>query len=522
MSRRVSPKETGAPTSKPLTRAERNIRWCEEHLCLPEGSHIGRKLTLPEFMREDFRAIYDNVHGTRRAIISRGRKNAKTSECAFLLLLHLCGREAKLNSQLYSCAQSRDQAAVLFSIAAKIVRLSPTLRPIIQIRDTAKELLCHELGTAYKALSAEASTALGRNPSFTVFDETGQVEGPRSELFEAMEMATAAQPEPLTVIISTQASSDNDLLSTLIDDALAGHDPTVVLRFNTAPKELDPFSEEAIRAANPAFDVFMNKREVIGMAADARRLPAREAPYRNFVLNQRIDAAVSPFLAADIWQACAGEPRDFRGCEVFAGLDLSESGDLTALALAHCDPTTGVWHVRMVFWLPAESLRRKATIDREPYDLWAQRGFLELTPGAAIDYDWVAERLKSIFDDYRIKRLAFDAWNFKHLRPCLARAGFPETCLNEVFTEFGQGYRSMSPAVRAAETLILNRKLRHGSNPVLNMCAANSVIESDAAGNRKLTKKKSRGRIDGMVALVMAIGVAPLSPVQFDVQALIA
>ena len=226
-------------------------------------------------------------------------------------------------------------------------------------------------------------------------------------------------------------------------------------------------------------------------------------------MNQRIDATVSPFLAADIWQACAGEPRDFRGCEVFAGLDLSESGDLTALALAHCDPTTGVWHVRMVFWLPAESLRRKATIDREPYDLWAQRGFLELTPGAAIDYDWVAERLKSIFDDYRIKRLAFDAWNFKHLRPCLARAGFPETCLNEVFTEFGQGYRSMSPAVRAAETLILNRKLRHGSNPVLNMCAANSVIESDAAGNRKLTKKKSRGRIDGMVALVMAIGVAP-------------
>jgi hypothetical protein len=176
MSRRVSPKETGAPPPKPLTRAEWNIRWCEEHLCLPEGSHIGRKLTLPDFMREDFRAIYDNPAGARRAIISRGRKNAKTSECAFLLLLHLCGREAKLNSQLYSCAQSRDQAAVVFSIAAKIVRLSPTLRPIVQIRDTAKELLCPELGTAYKALSAEASPALGRNPSFTVFDETGQVQ----------------------------------------------------------------------------------------------------------------------------------------------------------------------------------------------------------------------------------------------------------------------------------------------------------------------------------------------------------
>jgi phage terminase large subunit-like protein len=510
------------PPGKPLTRAERNIRWCEEHLCLPEGSHIGRKLTLPDFMRQDFRAIYDNPAGTRRAIISRGRKNAKTSECAFLLLLHLCGREAKLNSQLYSCAQSRDQAAVLFSIAAKIVRLSPTLRPIVQIRDTAKELLCPELGTAYKALSAEASTALGRNPSFTVFDETGQVQGPRSEFYEAMEMATAAQEAPLTVIISTQASSDNDLLSALIDDALAGNDPTVVLRFDTAPKELDPFSEEAIKAANPAFDVFMNKREVMSMAADAQRLPAREAPYRNFVLNQRVDATTSPFLATDIWQACADEPRDFRGCEVFAGLDLSESGDLTALALAHCEPTTGVWHVHMVFWLPTERLMRKSTLDREPYDLWARRGFLELTPGAAVDYEWVAERLKSVFDEYRIKKIAFDRWNFQHLRPCLSRAGFSEALLTQTFVEFGQGYQSMSPAIRATETLILNKKLRHGSHPVLNMCAANSVIESDAAGNRKLTKKRSRGRIDGMVALMMAIGVAPsgwTSPI--DVQALI-
>jgi phage terminase large subunit-like protein len=219
---------------------------------------------------------------------------------------------------------------VLFSITAKIVRLSPTLRPTVQIRDTAKELLCPELGTAYKALSAEASTALGRNPSFTVFDELGQVRGPRSELFEAMEMATAAQENPLSIVISTQASSDNDLLSTLIDDALAGHDPTVVLRFDTAPKELDPFSEEAIRAANPGFDVFMNKREVLAMAADAERLPAREAPYRNFVLNQRVDATTSPFLASDIWLACAGEPIDFTGREVFAGLDLSETKDLTA------------------------------------------------------------------------------------------------------------------------------------------------------------------------------------------------
>jgi hypothetical protein len=118
-------------------------------------------------------------------------------------------------------------------------------------------------------------------------------------------------------------------------------------------------------------------------------------------------------------------------------------------------------------------------------------------------------RLRSIFDDYRIKMIAFDRWNFQHFRPCLARAGFSESRIAEPFVEFGQGYQSMSPAIRDTEALILNRKLRHNNHPVLNMCAANSVIESDAAGNRKLTKKRSRGRIDGMVALVMAIGVAP-------------
>jgi phage terminase large subunit-like protein len=128
-----------------VTRGERNIAWCEAHLHLPEGRFVGQPLCMAEFMKADFRAIYDNVAGTRRAIISRGRKNAKTTECACILLLHLCGPEHRINSQTFSCAQSRDQAAVLFSLAAKIVRLSPKLQSVIQIRDTAKELLCPQL-----------------------------------------------------------------------------------------------------------------------------------------------------------------------------------------------------------------------------------------------------------------------------------------------------------------------------------------------------------------------------------------
>ena len=300
---------------------------------------------------------------------SAGRKNAKTCECAFILLLHLCGPEHRLNGQLFSCAQSRDQAAVLFHLAAKIIRLSPKLRGFVVIRDAAKELRCPELGTTYKALSAEASTAYGLSPTLTVFDELGQVRGPRDELFEAMETSTAGQADPLTIIISTQAPNDQDLLSVLIDDASGGHDPSTVLRFDVAPEDADPFAEATIRRANPAFDVFMNKQEIQAMADAARRLPTREAPFRNLVLNQRV-AAETAFLTAPQWKACAAPPKNLEGREVYGGLDLSETRDLTALVLIGRDPLDGVWSVKPTFWLPAEGLAEKARADRVPYDLW--------------------------------------------------------------------------------------------------------------------------------------------------------
>ena len=131
-----------------------------------------------------------------------------------------------------------------------------------------------------------------------------------------------AQEAPLSIVISTQSATDSDLLSILIDDALRGADPSTIVKLYTAPPELDPFSEEAIRAANPALDSFMNRKEVLAMAADAARMPARENEYRNLVLNQRVDAS-TPFLAPDVWMACGGEPSDITGLSVFTGgLDL--------------------------------------------------------------------------------------------------------------------------------------------------------------------------------------------------------
>ena len=484
-----------------LTRGERNAAWIEGFCRIPEGRLVGKPVKLTKHQRKWLLNIYDSP--TRVFILSMARKNAKTAFSSFLLLLHLCGPEAKPNSQLYSAAQSREQASILFSLAAKIVRMSPDLSQVVGIRDTAKQLYCTELGTLYRALSAEASTAYGLSPVFVVHDELGQVKGPRSELYEALETACAAQESPLSIVISTQSPTDADLLSLLIDDGLTGSDPRIKVELCTAPLDLDPFSEEAIRAANPHFDDFMNKEEVFRQASDAKRMPSAEAGYRNLILNQRVEAR-SPFVTRSVWQENGQEPNELAmGAEVFGGLDLSSVSDLTALVLI-----TANGDVLPTFWLPELGLAEKARSDRVPYDLWYKQGFLMTTPGGSIEYEFIASYLREIFDKYTVRAMAFDRYNMRFLKPWLEKVGFtPDELLR--FVEFGQGFISMSPAIRELESRLLSRKLRHANHPVLSMCAANATVVKDPAENRKFVKSKQTGRIDGMVALAMAVGVMP-------------
>lgn len=482
------------------TRGQRNIAWIEEHCRIPDGKLVGKPVQLTKAQKGWIRQIYDTP--TRTFILSMARKNAKTATSAFLLLLHLCGPEARPNSQLYSAAQSREQAAILYGYASKVVRMSPALSEYVLPKESAKTLVCPELGTMYRALSADASTAYGLSPVFSVHDELGQVKGPRSELYEAIETASAAHDQPLSIIISTQAPTDADLLSVLIDDALTGADPRIKVALHTAPLDLDPFSEKAIKAANPHFDVFMNKDEVRKQASDAKRLPSMEAGYRNLILNQRVEAK-TPFITRSIWKENGAAPEPIEGRDVYGGLDLSSVADLTALVLVSDDGD-----VHPTFWLPGEGLHEKARADRVPYDVWAQQGHLQTTPGRAIEYEYVAEHLRGVFDRCNVRALAFDRWGMRHLRPWLVKAGFTEEELAR-FIEFGQGFVSMSPAIRALEERILSKKLRHGDHPVMTMCAANAIVVKDPAENRKFTKAKASGRIDGMQALAMAVGVMP-------------
>lgn len=489
------------------TDGDKVISWIEKYCRIPEGKYVGHSVVLRPWQRDIVKTIYDSP--TRTAIITFGRKNAKTTFSAFLLLFHLCGPRYIPNSQLYSSAQSKEQAAILFSLAAKMVRLDPDLSSFVIPRETTKHLVCPELGTIYKALSAEVKTSYGLSPVFTVHDELGQVQGPKSDLYDALETATSAHEKPLSIIISTQAPTDNDLLSILIDDARKGGDKKTKLFIYEAEKELDPFAEETIRKANPAFGDFQNADEIWDMAEKAKRMPSMEASYRNLVLNQRVETS-NPFVSQQVWESNAGAvEEDWSDLEVLAGLDLGATNDLTAFVpvAVHGD----LYHVKPVFWLPEAGLRERSREDRVPYDVWHRQGFIQTTPGASIEYKYVATVIYDFIRDLNVRRIGFDRWGMRYLKPWLLNAGLSEEEFDTIFIPFGQGFQSMSPALRELESVLLNKRIRHGDHPVLKMCAANCTVKTDEAGGRKLDKKRSHGRIDGMVALAMAVSLSSMA-----------
>lgn len=480
-------------------RAKRNAEWIESNCRVPEGRLVGKRVKLTDAQLEWLEMIYGSE--TRTFILSIPRKNGKTAFSAMLMLLHLVGYEAVQNGQLYSTANSRDQAAVLFNLASKMVRMSPDMSEYVTIIDSKKEMYCRELGVMYKALSADSATAMGLSPSLHISDEAGQVKGMRNDLYEALETASAAQENPLTIVISTQAPTDGDFLSVLVDDALTGADPRIKCKVYSVPIDADPFDPLEIAKAQPNWHL-MNQSEVLKMASDAKRMPSKEAGFRNLVCNQRVEAS-NPFVTRTVWQENGTIPEELQGMSVYGGLDLSSVSDLTALVLVS---ENGDVHCR--FWLPKDGLIEKSRTDRVPYDIWERDGYLLTTYGRSIEYEFIADALRGIFDVCDVKSIAFDRYNMKFLKQWLIKVGFSDEEL-EKFVEFGQGFVSMSPAIRELESKLLQKQLKHGNHPVLTMCAANAITVNDPAGNRKFTKQKSTGRIDGMQALAMAVGVMP-------------
>lgn len=486
------------------------MRFVEKHCRIPEGDHVGGEVHLAGFQEDFFYAVYDNVVRTKRAFLSMARKNAKTGTIAFIVLLHLVGPEARLNSRISSGARSRKQAAEVYNYASKSAMLSPTLRKAVRPVPSSKRLVGLLMNTEYEALSAEGASNHGGSPVLAILDEVGQVKGPKDDFIEAIVTSQGAYDDALLIGISTQAATDADLFSIWLDDAERTKDPRIVAHVYTAPKDADLRDREAWKAANPAMGLFRSETDLAEQADRAARMPTEETSFRWLGLNQRVNR-FTPFLSPGTWASGLPAPdlTVFQRFPVYGGLDLSQTTDLTAFVLvARCDQ--GLLHVLPTFWSPEGTLIDRAKRDRVPYDDWVRDGFMLAPPGVAIDYGFVAADMLRITAGMDLRKVNFDRWRMKLLEDPLDRLG-----AKLPLEPFGQGFGSMTPALEAAEIEFLKGQVRHGGHPVLTMCAANAVVRPDPAGNRKLDKAKSTGRIDGMVALVMAIeaAIAPVAPV---------
>jgi len=485
-----------------VTRGERVIAFIERFCLVPEGALVGKPMVLDVFQKGFILAVYDNPATTRRAILSMARKNGKTGLIAGILLAHLVGPEARQNSQIVAGAMSRDQAGLVFALACKMIQLSERLSGLVKITPSGKRLHGLPMNVEFRALAADGKTSHGLSPVLVIGDEWGQVKGPQSDFIDALLTAQGAHENPLQLVISTQAASDADWLSLEIDQAMRGDDPTLVCHLYTAPADCELLDEDAWRAANPALGTFRSRTDLEQQLREAVNMPSKANTVRNLLLNQRVSTS-SPFVSADIWKANGDDPlpKPPPDLPLFGALDLSARTDLTAFVLVGL--VDGVWQVWPHFWTPEVGLQERAKRDRAPYDLWAKQGLLTVVPGAVIDYEWLAKDIQRICDGLDIQAIAYDRWRINLLQKELDEIG-----CDLPLVEHGQGYKDMSVSIEAAEEALLNHQLAHGMHPVLTMCMANATTVKDPTNARKLDKQKSTGRIDGAVALVMALGTA--------------
>ncbi|MCM5558081.1 terminase large subunit [Pleomorphomonas sp. JP5] len=499
------------PWQRPrMSRVARVVAFLDS-LPVTSGVLTGKRFKVRPWQKDFLEAVYTGQKGRRdirTAVLSMARKNGKTGLAAGLGLCHLAGPEAEERGEVYSAANDRFQAGRLYSEMAAVVERVDWMSERISLRRHAKEM--EDLGgtgSVYAALSADVATKHGLSPSFVVYDELGQAVS--RDLFDALDTAMGARSEPLMLVISTQAATDTAPMSELIDYGLRVsrgeiEDKTFHLTLYAAPDDADPWSMEAWQAANPALGDFRSLPDVERMANQARRLPSKEAAFRNLILNQRVSAEAS-LLTVGEWKANGG-PVDLdalAGRPCYAGLDLSASRDLTALVLVFADDNGG-FDVVPSFWLPDSGLADKAEQDRVPYVVWRDQGHLNTIPGAVIDPRYVAAEVARLHARFKIRKLAYDRWRIEDFKRALADEGIDDIEL----VPHGQGFRDMAPAVDRLERLVAERNLRHAMQPVLMWNAGNARAVPDPAGNRKLDKSKSTGRIDGIVALAMALNVA--------------
>jgi len=480
------------------SRAEAMKTFIEETCYVPEGVLIGQNFHLLPFELDFIKHVYRLEKGrriTRRGIMSIARKNGKTGFIASLLLGHLIGPEAVINSQLYSTAQTRQQASIVYKLLVKIARQNPILNSNLYLREGGKQATGLGPNTLYESLSSKSSTAHGLSPILAIHDELGQA-GAICPIYDAVETGMGAYEEPLSLIISTQAPDDTSLLSVIIDDALNNPQPETYLCLYTAPDECDISDRKFWAMSNPALGIYRMEHTIEELSRTAIRIPSQEPTFRNLYLNQRVNT-IKVFLPRIVWELNSAMPswEECAGKVAYLGLDL------TAL-IADVPLDNGYHAIFPRCFLPSEGIAERELRDRVPYRAWAQQGHLILTPGSIVDYDFVLNEIKLMMEHFHVEKLAFDRWRIEFLKMIADKEG-----LNLPLVPFGQGFKDMSPAMESVETIATDGKFLHGGHPVLKWAMANAKIRKDPSGNRKLDKEKSTTRIDPAVALVMANGV---------------
>ena len=481
------------------------IRFISLYCLTPEGSKVGQPIKLAPFQIKFIEEVFDNPHITRRAILSLGRKNGKTALIACLLLAFICGPMRSKNAQVVSGALSREQAALVFELACKMINLNPALQQVTKITPSKKEIHGLKDNVTYSALSADGSRAMGRSPILIIGDEWGQVKGPSNPFIDALLTSQGAfDTGALQIMISTQSPSDADFLSLYIDDAIRSGDKKTICHLYTADEDSDLLDKEQWKKANPALGLFRSELDLEEQLTQASRLPSMQASAQNLLLNMRVSAEKLAFAPAIVkenngesdWQV-------FRENPVHAGLDLSKVNDLTACVLC-AEDENGTIHVKTLAFTPLGGIRERSMRDKVPYDVWADQDILYAPPGKTLDYDMISTYLQMLCEEHGIviSSIHFDRWRAKDFFASCERTGFaPLAELHEV----GQGYQSISPRLEALETALLQNRLRCDNNPVLNMGFANAIVVSDPTGSRKISKPSENGpKVDAIIALMMA------------------
>ena len=473
-----------------------------------KSTWYGKKFTLLKWQEQIVRDLFGIIkpNGYRQfnfAYVEIPKKNGK-SELASALTLYLLCADNEERAEIYGCASDRQQASIVFDVAADMVRMCPALNKRCKILDSYKRIIYKPTNSFYQVLSAEAYSKHGFSVHGVIFDELHAQ--PNRKFFDVMTKGSGdARTQPLYFFITTAGNDTNFIcyeIHSKAKDILEGRkiDPTFYPVIYGASEDEDWTSIDVWQKANPSLGITFGLDKVQDACNSAKSNVAEENSFRQLRLNQWVKSE-SRWLSMTKIIACREEfdERDLFERVCYAGLDLSSTTDLTAFVLVFPPRSDEEkYFVLPYFWLPEETIPLRVSRDHVPYDVWQKQGYFNTTRGNIVDYEEIEQFILKIAERYKLESVSYDRWNATQLSQNLADEGI-------TMIQFGQGFSSMSPPTKELERLILGRKIAFNDNPVLMWNFDNLVVEIDAAGNIKPSKKKATEKIDGCVALIMAL-----------------